>query len=292
VTAAADEAVREAATDSVTFAFGDAGAELYGLARLGLSRDAGGARRGSALALLFAGREPVAAVARGGLAVPDGAGWESLEADGLSTTVEAPLARWTVGFDGGKGQGFSLRFDAAGEAAALAEGTPAGALGGMSGYEQPCRVRGTVRVGGRERSFDGLGQRGHSWGDADWQRIELARTVSAWTDAASAALTAIRPAGAANHADEATWAALWEPEGVLEVEEGRLSTTYDADGHTRRAGLELWPRDAEWPRRASGEVLCGSSLELGALRLDCAFFQWRLEGRSGVGRYDILRRAA
>ena len=31
---AAGEAARDAATDSVTFAFGDAGAELYGLARL------------------------------------------------------------------------------------------------------------------------------------------------------------------------------------------------------------------------------------------------------------------
>ena len=49
---------------------------------------------------------------------------------------------------------------------------------------------------------------------------------------------------------------------------------------------------AEWPRRAAGEVLCGSSLDLGALRLDCAFFRWHLEGRAGVGRYDILRRAA
>ena len=61
----------------------------------------------------------------------------------------------------------------------------------------------------------------------------------------------------------------------------------------RRAGLELWPADEEsWARRAAGEVLCGSSLDLGALRLDCAFFRWHLEGRTGVGRYDILRRAA
>ena len=54
--------------DAVTFAFGDADAQLYGLARIGLSPgEDGGARSGSALALLFAGREPVAAIARGGL---------------------------------------------------------------------------------------------------------------------------------------------------------------------------------------------------------------------------------
>jgi hypothetical protein len=289
---AADESVRDAATDSVTFAFGDAAAQLYGLARLGLSRSAGGARQGSALALLFSGREPVAALARGALPVADEAGWEALELDGLSATVDAPLDRWSVRFDAGDGQGFALDFSALGEAAVLGADDAAGRLGGMAGYDQPCRVRGTVRAGGRERAFDGLGQRGHAWGEADWERIELARTVTAWTDASCAALTAIRPAGAEDHAAEATWSALWEPEGVIGVEDGRLSTTYDADGHTRRAGLELWTADAEWPRRAAGEVLCGSSLDLGSLRLDCSFFSWHLDGHTGVGRYDIVRRAA
>jgi hypothetical protein len=291
VTAAADEAVREAATDSVTFAFGDPGAQLYGLARLGLSRADGG-HRGSALALLFSGREPVAAIARGDLPVPAGAGWDSLSLGGVRATVEQPLERWSVALDGADGQGFALEFAALGGAAALDAGEPAAQLGGMAGYDQPCRVRGRIRIDGRERAFDGLGGRGHSWGDADWERIELARTVTAWTETASAVLTAVRPAGAAGHAAEATWAAVWEQESVLEVDDGRLSTTYDGEGHTRRAGLELWTEGADWPRRGSGEVLCGSSLDLGALRLDCAFFQWRLEGHAGVGRYDILRRSA
>jgi hypothetical protein len=291
VIAAADEAVREAATDSVTFAFGDPGAQLYGLARLGLSRADGG-HRGSALALLFSGREPVAAIARGDLPVPAGAGWDSLSLGGVRATVEQPLERWSVALDGADGQGFALEFAALGGAAALDAGEPAAQLGGMAGYDQPCRVRGRIRIDGRERAFDGLGGRGHSWGDADWERIELARTVTAWTETASAVLTAVRPAGAAGHAAEATWAAVWEQESVLEVDDGRLSTTYDGEGHTRRAGLELWTEGADWPRRGSGEVLCGSSLDLGALRLDCAFFQWRLEGHAGVGRYDILRRSA
>jgi hypothetical protein len=38
-------------------------------------------------------------------------------------------------------------------------------------------------------------------------------------------------------------------------------------------------------------VLCGSSVELGQLRLDCAFFAWQVDGREGVGRYDVVRRA-
>ena len=169
----------------------------------------------------------------------------------------------SVSFDAGDGQGLELEFSALGDVAELGPDAAAARLGGMAGYDQPCRVRGTVRVDGRSHAVDGLGQRGHSWGEADWGRIALARTVTAWTDARCATLTAIRPAGAHDHAAEETWAALWEPEAVLEVEHCRLSTTYDADGHTRRAGLELWAPDAEWPRRAAGEVLCGSSLELG-----------------------------
>jgi hypothetical protein len=47
----------------------------------------------------------------------------------------------------------------------------------------------------------------------------------------------------------------------------------------------------DFARRVAGEVLCGTTLDLGDQRLDSAFFQWRMEGRSGVGRYDVLRRA-
>jgi hypothetical protein len=76
------------------------------------------------------------------------------------------------------------------------------------------------------------------------------------------------------------------------VAEPRLSTTYDSGGRQRRAGLELWmSEDDELPRRMAGEVACGTSLELGRLRLECAFFRWTMEGRAGAGRYDILRRA-
>ena len=289
-----DEAAHDAATDSVTFAFADAGAELYGLARIGLAREP---EAGTALAMLFADREPVAALARGGLAVEDGASWEALELDGVRTSIEQPLTRWSTGFATPGGDGFALEFLAIGDPAGPGDGDPVARLGGLAGYDQPCRVRGTVRAGGRERRVDCLGQRSHAWGAPDWERIELARNVAAWTGAgASAAVAAVRPAGARHHADEAVWGALWEPEGLLPLEETRLSTTYDADGRTRRAGLELWPAEGDgddgWARRGAGEVLCGSSLDLGELRLDLAFFRWHLEGRAGVGRYDVAARAA
>ena len=58
----------------------------------------------------------------------------------------------------------------------------------------------------------------------------------------------------------------------------------------RSAGLELYETEESPARRAAGEAVCGTTLDLGRLRLDCAFFRWRMEGREGVGRYDVLRR--
>ena len=275
--------------DAVTFAFGDAGAQLYGLARIGLSPgDDSEARRGSALAVLFAGHDPVAAVARGGMEV-DGAGWESIAVGGLRMTVGEPLREWTVTMDGER-HGFQLRFEALSPPAEIAGDDAVALAGGMAGYEQLCRVTGTVRAGGRAAEVRCLGQRGHGWGEPDWERIEAARTVTAWQGSGFAiALTGVRPAGAP-HAEEATWAALLDDEGALRIDDPRLSTTYDADGRQRRAGLELWVHDDKPAIRGSGEVLCGSTLDLGQLRLDCAFFRWRIDGQTGVGRYDVLRR--
>ena len=78
--------------------------------------------------------------------------------------------------------------------------------------------------------------------------------------------------------------------GTDAVDDPRLSTVSDVEGHQRRAGLELWVHEEDHPRRAAGELVGGTSLDLGRLRLDCAFLRWRMEGREGAGRYDILRR--
>ena len=269
-------------TDAVTFAFGDPHEGLYGLARLGLS-PAGDAVQGSALGVLFSGRENLGVVAEGGVTVAPGAGWDALELPGLmSTTVETPLQSWRVAMTAADGVGFELEFEAISAPAPFE-------AGGMEGYEQLCRVSGTAAG----RRIECLGQRGHSWGAPDWSKIRLTRSLGAWLEDGSAlALTAIRPAGSDNHAGEQVWAALLDSEGSVPIGDPRLSTTYDDEGHQRRAGLELWVgEEDEFPHRGAGQVLCGSSLELGQLRLDCAFFAWQLDGSEGVGRYDVLRKA-
>jgi hypothetical protein len=263
-------------TDSVTFAFGDRPAGFFGLARAGV---AGG--RGSALGVLFAGREPVSVVAEGDADVGPAPSWDALELPGLAVRTFEPHARWHVALRADPG--FDLEFEA------VSPPAEAGPLGGMEGHERVCRVHGTAAG----RRIDCLGQRGRSWGTADWSRIALTRSLAAWLEEGPSVLvSAVRSAKAKSHADEERWGVLLDGEGAVAVADPRVSTTYDAGGRQRRAGLELWLDDEDaYARRGSGRVLCGSSLELGQLRLDCAFFAWTLDGREGVGRYDVLRRS-
>lgn len=266
-------------TDAVTFSWADAETGLYGLARVATGVSPEGNTSASALAVGFAGREPLGAIAEAGEQPPPE----------LEVQTVAPLERWTLTARGELT--FDLTFEALSPPAEYGGGRKGIAkAGGMEGYEQHCRVSGTV---GETALKGALGQRGHSWGNPDWDKIALTRAVGAWMDDGTAfVLQTVRPAKADNHADETYWAAMLDPERTLTVDDPRLSTTSDEAGRQIRAGLELWvSEDDEHPLRGVGEVLAGSTLELGALRLDVAFFGWHIEGRGAIGRYDILRRA-
>lgn len=270
----------EGFADVVGFVFGDPETGLFGSARLGLTPAASTA---SALALLFSGGEAVASVAEGGQPLPPQA-WTRAEVAGVRAETIEPLANWRIALDAG-GDGFDLRFAALSAPGEL----------GCDGYGQLCRVAGTARVGGRERPVDCLGQRSHEWGVTDWDRTELQRSVSTWLEGdVGLALRTTRAADLNGHEDEQVSAFLLEGGAPAALEEARLSTVYDAEGRQRRAGAELWvalDEEEAFPRRAAGEAVCGTTLELGRLRLDCAFFDWRMEGRTGAGCYDVLRRA-
>jgi hypothetical protein len=278
-------------TDAVTFGFGDAGAELYGLARVGIAPHASTA---SALAVLFSGRDAVAARAQGGIAAPDD-GWEDVEAAGVRARVHVPLRRWSTAFhhDGG---GFELTFTALAPALEFGPESAVAHRGGMEGYEHLCRVEGRVTVAGQTTQVSCLGQRGHAWGTPNWDALKRATSVSAWIREDRAfVLRGVMPDDASGHDAEAVSLVSLESgeDGPATVPalDPRLSTTYDADGHHRRAGLEFWLDEEGYARRAAGEVLCGTTLDLGRLRMDSAFFAWTMDGERGVGRYEILRRA-
>jgi hypothetical protein len=279
---AQDEAPRADDADAVTFAFADLDAGVSGLARAGFTQVGT-----SGLAVLFSGAEPVAARADS-TPTGDERAWEAIASAGVRTTIVEPLRAWTVAFDDGDGRGFELEVTAIAAPGELGEG-----VGGMTGYEHLCRVEGTARTSAGSVRVRCLGQRGRLWGSPDWERLELTRSLGVWLDGGvGVALHSARPAGARGQDAETARAVVFDDEAALAVDEPRLSTVSDVDGHQRRAGLELLVVEEEHPRRAAGEIIGGTSLDLGRLRLDCAFLRWRMEGRSGAGRYDILRRVA
>ena len=275
--------------DAVTFSFGDPAARVYGLARVGIG---GGAASG--FAVVYAGDALVSASTQAQVALDAPDGWEAVSAAGVRGTVEIPLEAWTVRYDGEDDAGLDLRFEAISAPAALDPDGAVARAGGMEGYEQLCGVTGEVRHGGRSQRINCLGQRGHQWGTPDSGRIELARTLTAWMGADRAiTLTAVRPARAKYHDEEAVGGFLIDRGEPLEIFDPRLSTTYDGALRQRRAGLELWmSEEGGHARRAAGAAVCGTTVDLGELRLESAFFAWRMEGRVGTGRYDILRRAS
>ena len=113
-----------------------------------------------------------------------------------------------------------------------------------------------------------------------------------WSTSSNALLAlARRPRDAAGHGDERVRAALIVDGELHEVEDARISTVYDGGGRQRSAGLELWLPGEEYSRRGSGQVIAGSSLELDAVQVHAAVFRWRLDGREGIGAYELMVRA-
>ena len=107
------------------------------------------------------------------------------------------------------------------------------------------------------------------------------------------AVTAELPAGAEAHGEEAVAAVLCDPDGApLQFEEALLSTEYGEDGVQRRATLELWPDIEEMrPLRGAGTLISSVSVRRQGLDSEIAFFRWSVEGRAGLGTYEVARSA-
>jgi hypothetical protein len=111
-----------------------------------------------------------------------------------------------------------------------------------------------------------------------------------FSDGGLLALSAKRPDGATEHGDEALAAILCDPDGApVEVSEALLSTEYGPDGVQRRATLELWVDGEEGqPLRGAGTLISASSIRRPGLASEVAFFRWSLEGREGLGHYEVV----
>lgn len=110
-------------------------------------------------------------------------------------------------------------------------------------------------------------------------------------DGALLALTAALPERGRDHGDEEVTAIFCDPEGEpLAFEESLLSTEYDADGVQRRVTLELWPDVEEMrPVRGAGSLISSVQVPRHELDSQIAFFRWSVEGREGLGTYEIAR---
>jgi len=210
----------------------------------------GTARSGATI--LFEGRKPTAVV-EGPTFEQDGSGWRAELPERLSLDVE-PL---------------SEEADLSGVAVRV------------------CRVRGTAAG----RTVDCLGTLAETATPPRWEELDALRSLSALVDENHALLAiARRPRGAVGHGKELVSARLLEDGTMREVNEARISTVYDGDGRQRSAGLELWLGDEEFPRRGSGLVVAGSSLDLEEIEVHAAVFRWRLEGREAIGAYELMVR--
>ncbi len=148
-----------------------------------------------------------------------------------------------------------------------------------------------VRGEASDRRVDCLGTLAETESAPRWDELDALRTVSVIIDERHALLAlARRPRGARGHGEERVGAVLLDEGRFLEVDQARLSTVYDGDGRQRSAGLELWLHGEEYPRRGSGVVVAGSSLQLEEVEVHAAVFRWRLEGHDGIGGYELMSR--
>jgi len=212
--------------------------------------------------------------------------WDGGSCSSLGTPLRAegsaPEEEWRLA-----GDLVELTFAPVGEVAELEL-----ADAGIAVLHQLAHVRGTIAVDGEEQVVDCTGERSRRLGTLDGKRFAALRTVSAWFgDADGLAVLAVRPRRARGHDSELVDGVLLEGGLPVRVTDPRLSSTYTADGVPKRVGLELWLGEADsdqYARRAAGEAI-GRPAVCGDPPLRSELLRWRMQGREGIGVYDLLR---
>lgn len=112
-----------------------------------------------------------------------------------------------------------------------------------------------------------------------------------FSDGGLLALTSSLPGGRGEHGEEVVAAVLCDPDAApVQFDEALISTEYGEDGVQRRATLELWPQeDSDRPLRGGGTLISSSRVRRRGLDAEIAFFRWSVEGREGLGTYEVAR---
>jgi hypothetical protein len=113
-----------------------------------------------------------------------------------------------------------------------------------------------------------------------------------FSDGGLLALTSTLPEAGRAHGDEEVDAVICDADGApARFEEALLSTEYGEDGVQRRATLELWPDlDEMRPLRGAGTLINSVCVRRQGVDSQIAFFRWTVEGREGLGTYEVARR--
>jgi hypothetical protein len=169
---------------------------------------------------------------------------------------------------------------------------PARDTSAESRLAQVCRVTGTVTLDGTPRDIGCLGLRSAVDG-VDLSSLDSVRQVLTWFgEDDGIVLSSLRPRGAKGHERDDVTATVLEPDGPVDVSEGRMSTTYKAGGLPSRVGLELWltDEDQQFPRRVAGEALgVDASGVTAAATVSLHAFRCHSRGRDGAAAYVIAR---
>ncbi len=231
---------------------------------------------------------------------PGAALWGCAWADGEACVAvaaaaaadDAPLALADVAITGSR-EDEPWRVAADGlDLTATALGTAA-SVEALSGFDQLCRVTGTVRLGGADRQVDALGRRAVRAG-LDFSRLDSLRDLSAWfAPDEGLALTSLRPRGAKGHDRDALAATVFGEDGPRPVADSRLSSTYGHDGRLLHTGLELWldaENDQQYPRRAAADAV-GEAVRVERDGITVAAWPllWCSRGEEGSGVYVLVR---
>jgi hypothetical protein len=104
-------------------------------------------------------------------------------------------------------------------------------------------------------------------------------------------LSGTASAAGGGHGDEPLLAVLCDPDAApLVFEEALLSTEYGEDGVQRRVTLELWLDTEDGrPLRGAGTLISAVIVDADGMETQIAFFRWSIEGREGLGHYEIAR---
>ena len=129
---------------------------------------------------------------------------------------------------------------------------------------------------------------------SDQDRVVRRSIGIVFSDGGLLALTADLPRGGAGHGDEEVTAVLCDADGApVAFEEALLSTEYGEDGVQRRATLELWGNPENGPPlRGAGTLISSVRIVRDGLDATIAFFRWSVEGREGLGHYEVARTSA